>query len=182
MDSTPLGQSTPRSVYHHSNVQTPGESLYLSPDTGLDTTPDSSSRRRHESSPLTKLKEFLESRDTSTVRRRTGRRHVRKAQKAVGASAVLEEVAPSQSKDLWNSLVPSLNQQFSSNSKSEDEEVDNVLMNALTVSYSNAFTWDTRRQILSIMAHKASFRTLKKWISCLARYRFGTARKHVLLH
>lgn len=191
MDSTPLAQSTPTTVYHPSNVQTPGGSLYLPSDTSLDTTLDSSCRRRQESSPLTKLNEFLESRDVGPVRHavsipwkeaseRTRRRHVRKAQQAVGA--VLEEVAPSQSKDLWNSLVTSLNRQFSSDSESEDEEVDNVLMKALTECYSNAFTWDTRRQILSIMADKVSFRSLKKCIPGLTRYRFSTARKHVLLH
>lgn len=84
----------------------------------MDVTPDSSSRLCHESSPLTKLNEFLESGDISPVRHavsipwkeaseRTRRHHVRKAQQAVGA--VLEEVAPNQSEDLWNSLVPSLN-------------------------------------------------------------------------
>ena len=191
MDSTPLAQGTPTSVYYPSSVQTPGGSLYLPSDTSMDVTPDSSSRRRHESTSLTKLNEFLESRDISPVRHavsipwkeaseRTRRRHVRKAQQAVGA--VLEEVAPNQSEDLWNSLVTLLNRQFSSDSESEDEEVDNVLMNALTECYSNAFTWHTRRQILSIMADKVSFRTLKKWIPGLTRYRFSTARKHVLLH
>ncbi|KAL9957001.1 hypothetical protein ACROYT_G038578 [Oculina patagonica] len=119
-----------------------------------------------------------ESRDVSPVRHtvtisrneaseRTRRRHLRKAQQAVGA--VLDEVAPNQPGELWHSLVPSLNMQFSSDSESEDEEVDNVLINALTECYSNASTWDTRRQILSIMADKVTFRTLKKWIPGLTR-------------
>ncbi|KAL9970476.1 hypothetical protein ACROYT_G022855 [Oculina patagonica] len=98
---------------------------------------------------------------------RTRRRHLRKAQQAVGA--VLDEVAPNQPGELWHSLVPSLNKQFSSDSESEDEDLDNVLMNALTECYSNASTWDTRRQILSIMADKVTFRTLKKWIPGLTR-------------
>ena len=88
------------------------------------------------------------------------RRHLRKAQKAVGA--VLEEVACKLSETLWYSLVPSLNQQFSSDSESEEKDVDNVLMNALTECYSNASAWDTWRQILSIMADKVTFQTLKK--------------------
>ena len=111
---------------------------------------------------------------------RTRRRHLRKAQQAVGA--VLEEVAPKQSEKLWHVLVPSLNRQFPTDCESEDKDVDNVLMNALTECYSNASTWDTRRQILSIMADKVTFQTLKKWIPDLTGYRFSTARKHILLH
>ena len=60
--------------------------------------------------------------------------------------------------------------------------MDNVLINALTECYSNASTWDTRRQILSIMADKVAFQTLKKWIPHLIRYRFSIARKHTMLH
>ena len=111
---------------------------------------------------------------------RTRRRHLRKVKQAV--SAVLDEVALNQSEKLWHSLVPSLNQQFSSDSESEGEEVDNELMNALTECYRNASTWDTRRQILSKMADKATFRTLNKWIPDLTRYRFSIARKHTMLH
>ena len=122
--------------------------------------------RLDDSTPLTKLNEFLNGRDVSPVRNtvtfpwdevseRTRRRHLRKAQQAVGA--VLEEVAPKQLEKLWYSLVPSLNQQFYTDSESEDEDVDNVLMNALTECYSNANAWDTRQQILSIMADKVTF-------------------------
>ena len=99
----------------------------------------------------------------------TRRRHLSKTQQAV--SAVLEEVAPKQSEKLWYSLVPSLTQKVSTDSESEDRDVDNVLMNALTECYSNASSWDTRRQILSIMADQVSFQTLKKWIPDLTRYR-----------
>lgn len=157
----------------------------------MDVTPDSRSTRRDDSTPLTKLNEFLDSRDVSPVRHtvtvpwdeaseRTRRRHIRKAQQAVGA--VLEEVAPKQSEKLWHSLVPSLNRQFSTDCESEGKDVDNVLMNALTECNSNASTWDTRRQILSIMADKVTFQTVKKWIPDLTWYRFSTARKHTLLH
>ena len=102
---------------------------------------------------------------------RTFHCHLQKVKQ--GVSAVLDEVAPNQSETLWHSLGPSLNQQFSSDSESEGEEVDNKLMNALTECYSNASTWDIQRQILSIMADKATFRT---------RYRFSIARKHTILH
>lgn len=189
--AVPLAQSTPTPAYHPSNVETPGGSFYLPSLSSLDETPDSRSRRHDVSSPLAKMNEFLESKDVSPVRHpvsvplneaseRTRRRHLRKARQAV--SAVLEEVAPNQSKELWHSLVPSLNHQFLSGSESEDEDVDVILMNALSECYNNASTWDTRRQILSIMADKVTFRTLIKWIPGLTRYRFTAARKHTLLH
>ena len=189
--AAPVAQSTPAPVHCPSTVQTPGGSFYLPSDSTMDATTDCRSRSCDDSSPLTKLNKFLESKDVSPVRHtvrvpwnesseRTRRRHLRKAKQAV--SAVLDEVAPNQSEKLWHSLVPSLNQQFASDSESQDEDVDNVLMNALTKCYSNASTWDTRRQILTVMADKATFRTLNKWIPDLTRFRFSIARKHTMLH
>jgi len=186
-----MAQSTPASVYFGSRVQTLEGSLYLPSESSVDRTPDSRCTRRDDSTPLTELKEFLDSRDISPVRHtvtvtwddaseRTLRRHLPKAQQAVGA--VLEGVAPKQSEKLWYSLVPSLNEKFSPQSESEDTDVDNVVMNALTECYSNASAWDTRRQILSIMADKFTFQTLKKWILDLTSYRFSNARKQTMLH
>ena len=65
--ATPLAQSTPASVYFGSSVQTPGESFYLPSEPSLDVTPDSRSTWRDDSTPLTKLNEFFESRDVSPV-------------------------------------------------------------------------------------------------------------------
>jgi hypothetical protein len=139
-----------------------------------------------DTSPMKKLNEFLRSKDVSPIRHpvkisweeaseRTRRRHIRKAKQAV--QAVLEVVAPDQPEHLWQSVVKS----FSSD-KQEDDVVDQVLMNALTECYNNANSWETRRQILSIMADRVAFSTLKKWIPDLTRYRFSVARKHALIH
>ena len=127
--ATPVAQSTPAFAYFGSNVLTPGGSFYLPSESSLDVTADSRSLPgRDDSTPLTKLNEFLDSRDVSPVRntvtvpwdeasKRTRRRHLRKAQQAVGA--VLEEVAPKQSEKLWHALVPSLNRQLCSDCESE---------------------------------------------------------------
>ena len=40
----------------------------------------------------------------------------------------------------------------------------------------------TRRQILSIMADKASFAKIQEWIPGLTKYRYMMARQHILLH
>ena len=136
---------------------------------------------------------FLQSRDISPVRsqlktpwegasKRTRRRYVRKSSQAV--AAVLEEVAPNQSGQLWHSLVQSksLKQELYSDDDFGDDPVDNVFMEALAECYYNASNWETRRQILSIMADKVTFQTLKRWIPDVTRYRFSSARKHVLVH
>ena len=138
--------------------------------------------------PLEQLNTFLHSRDISPVRypmktdweeasERTRRRHIRKAKQAI--LAVLDEVAPNQCQQLWQSLVASksLEHQFSSDN---DEQVDEVLIGALAECYNNADNWQTRRQILSIMADKVSYKTLRTWVPNLTRYRFSAARKHVL--
>ena len=95
---------------------------------------------------------------------RTRRRHIRKANQVV--DAVLEEVAPNQSDQLWKSLVTSKSlDQHPVNDN--DERVDEVLMKALAECYRNASNWRTRRQILSIMADKVAYKALKKWIPTL---------------
>ncbi|KAK3712196.1 hypothetical protein QZH41_018426 [Actinostola sp. cb2023] len=144
--------------------------------------------------PLQKMNAFLHSRDISPVRspmetpweeasQRTRRRYLHKTKQVV--AAVLNEVAPNQSGQLWKSLVASksITQQLSSdNETDEDELVDNVFMEALAECYHNANNWETRRQILSIMSDKVKFQTLRNWIPDLTRYRFTCARKHVLIH
>ena len=93
---------------------------------------------------------------------------------------MLDEVAPNQSDQLWQSLVTS--KSFGQHPFNDDEErEDEVLMQALAECYRNANNWQTRRQILSIMADKVSYKALHKWIPNLTRYRLSEARKHILV-
>ena len=110
---------------------------------------------------------------------RTKRHHTRKAKQAV--DAVLDEVAPNQSDQLWQSLVTSRSLGQHPFSTDDEERADEVLMQALAECYRNANNWQTRRQILSIMADKVSYKALQKWIPNLTRYRFSEARKHILV-
>ena len=164
-----MAESTPSSL-PYLGLQTPATSIY-SPN-------EASEHDKRECKPLEMLNTFLETRDISPVRfplttqweeasERTRRRHLRKANQAV--DAVLEEVAPNQSGQLWKSLVASKSSDENP-SGNEREPVDEVLMEALAECYRNASNWQTRRQILSIMADKVSFKTLKKWIPNLTRY------------
>jgi hypothetical protein len=136
-----------------------------------------------------KLNTFLESRDISPIRyqlktpwdsvlERTQRYHTRKAKQVV--TAALEEIAPYDAENLWNSMATSMNtvQQF----PQEKDRLDITLIDALSECYKNANHWSTRRQILSIMADKVNLQMLQRWIPGLTRYRFNIARHHRLLH
>ena len=138
--------------------------------------------------PLEKLNDFLQSRDISPLRHvmrsqwedaseRTKRRYVRKTRQAI--NAVLEEVAPNQHHRLWEAIISK--PLDSQNPFEEQQNVDSVLMEALAQCYENASKWDTKRQILSIMADKVSYSTLQTWIPDLTRYRFTAAKKHILV-
>ena len=175
-----MAESTPSS-FPYLELQTPATSIY-SPN-------EANEHVERECKPLEMLNTFLETRDISPVRfplttqweeasERTRRRHLRKANQAV--DAVLEEVAPNQSGQLWKSLVASKSSDENP-SGNQREPVDEVLMEALAECYRNASNWQTRRQILSIMVDKVSFKTLKKWIPNLTRYQFSEARKHILV-
>ena len=130
----------------------------------------------------TNLIHFLASRDISPIRysmitpwdeaaERTKRFHTRKARQV--AITALEEIAP-QSADMLLSSLQS--------SKDDERDIDSTLMGVLVECYQNASHWSTRRQILSIMADKVSFKVVNTWIPNLSRYRYNIARHHILLH
>lgn len=175
--STPAHLFTPETP---SSTYKPPES---SDDSGDEATPSASTSRD-------KLNEFLSSRDISPIRsklnttwhftkERTKRHYTRKARQAV--HAVIEEIAPGETDSLWEALVSSrgIARQFPLDT---EDHADTTLIEALAECYNNAGHWSTRRQILSILADKVSFKVLKRWIPNLTRYRFSIARHHQLLH
>ena len=96
-------------------------------------------------------------------------------------TAALEDIAPNDTENLWNSLVKS--KRVTQQSTSEEEEpLDVILIEVLAECYNKAIHWSTRRQILSIIADKVSFQKLQRWIPGFTRYRFNIARHHRLLH
>ena len=126
-------------------------------------------------SPREKLNEFLTSRDISPIlhslakpwveaSERTKQYHTRKARQTV--NSCLNEIAPEDYEMLLSSLVKS---------KLEETTIDSSLMECLTECYNNATHWSTRRQILSIMADKLTFKDLQRWMPNIARH-------HLLLH
>ena len=129
-----------------------------------------------------KLNLFLASRDISPIRHvmvtpweeaaeRTKRFHRRKARLVVFAA--LQEIAPNSAEMLLNCLQ-------SSNEDASD--IDSTLLEVLVECYQNAEHWSMRRQLLSVMADKVSFKVLKTWLPNLSIYRFNIAQHHILLH
>ena len=138
------------------------------------------------------LNNFLASRDKSPIRsslstpwddagERTKRYYVKKASEVVAES--LKVIAGEESDKLWETLVSSraMKHHFTLAS-SGTEDVDLALLESLVECYNNATQWDTRRQILSIMVDKVSFKSLQRWIPNLTHYRFKIAKQHLLLY
>ena len=57
-----------------------------------------------------------------------------------------------------------------------------LYLEAIAETYKNAGSWDTRRQILSIMTATASFSTKREFIPGLSQYRYAVANLHRLQH
>ena len=134
------------------------------------------------------LNRFLQARDISLVRHvlsvpwndtqsRSKRRYVRKAEQCV--SAVLDVLAPKDSKCLWDELCERRGYLETTGGKSRK---DLELLEAFAESYFNAQHWSTRRQILSILSDKLSFKEVQEFIPTVTNYRYNIARHHTLLH
>ena len=109
---------------------------------------------------------------------RTKRYYTRKA--GQGVAEVVKDIAPAETGPLYRALCSSdvLRKQLSSDKDSEGDPVDETLMEALAECYREANHWETRRQILSIMADKVRYRKLVQYIPGLTRYRFTEAKRH----
>lgn len=141
------------------------------------------SQERNETNPRDQLNAFLSSRDVSPIRHslvtpwdeaseRTKRLHTRKAKQAV--EACIDEIAPQDQQNLLDAVLTF----YSTN----HEDFDSTLLDALTECYTNVNHWSTRRQILSIIADKVSYKDLQRWLPDITRYRYNIARHHQLLH
>ena len=139
--------------------------------------------------PIDHLNSFLRSRDISPIRYtlktpwndasgRTRRLHEHKAKQAV--SAVLSEIAPNDPDLLWESIMSSKQNETGNHPCSSG--LDKELMYTVTNCYKIANKWDSRRQILSIMADKVSLATIQQCIPGMRSYRFKVARQHAAVH
>ena len=87
---------------------------------------------------------------------------------------MVRDISPSESGPLFHEVISSdaLRHQLSSDEDSTyDECVDETLMLALAECYNAASSWETRRQILSIMADKVRYKKIIRYIPGLSKYR-----------
>ena len=178
----------------YSTPITPGGSLYIDDTcTSCEVTfEDLHSAQRDQSKPVDALNEYLHSRDASPIRsrlntpweiasERTRRYYIRKA--GQGVTAIMGDIAPNSPAQLFQATCSSQAIQRTLSSDEETETtVDETMLEALADCYHAAGSWETRRQILSIMADKLSFKKLKRWIPDLSNYRFTEAKRHCLMH
>ena len=97
---------------------------------------------------------------------------------------MVKDVAPYETGPLFRELCSSdsLRRQLSSDNDSDEETVDNTLMEALSECYQVASNWGTRRQILSIMADKVQYNKLLRFIPGLTKYCFTEGKRHGLTY
>lgn len=94
-------------------------------------------------------------------------------------STVMKTVSPDNAGILWQRLASSkgMNQALGVDELPRSEQ---VYLEALAEAYNNAVSWDTRRQVLSVMAGVGSFSHISRYIPGLTRYRFTVANLHGL--
>ena len=113
---------------------------------------------------------------------RTKHYYIRKTGQAV--SAVVSDIAPNNALQLSEAVCSS--SKMAGNYPTYEDlsgchGLDETLMIALAECYNAADCWETRRQILSIMADKMPLKRLQHWIPNITRYLFTEAKRHCLI-
>ena len=151
---------------------TPGQSLYEPSE--LSSPDDEVVLKQTRSRPLDPLNNYLASRDVSPVRSqlqtswedasaRTKRYYSRKVGQAV--EAVMKDVSPNNAGHLFNEVMSSqsLRRKLSGDDDDDVTHVDDTLLETFAEFYSAAGSWETRRQILSIMADQVTFKQIQRY-------------------
>ena len=163
------------------------DSPYIPETTGSSSASESSGSRDSQTLRRLKLNEFLSVSGKGTVSQpkkswdqlstRTKNVRISKAKDAVVAS--LEVISPENPASLWEALK---------SSKSLEAALcttpltlaDHKYLEALAETYQNANSWDTRRQVLSIMAVLVPYSVIKQFIPGITEYRIKVARQHTI--
>ena len=136
-----------------------------------------------------KLNEFLSVSGHTTVNQpkkswedlsiRTKGVRISKAKDAVVAS--LEVISPGNPAALWEALKRSQSVEKTLCTANQTP-MDQKYLEALAETYQNANSWDTRRQVLSIMAALIPYSVLQQFIPGITDYRIKESRKHAIQH
>jgi hypothetical protein len=108
---------------------------------------------------------------------RTKQRYIKKSSDII--STVLQTISTDNAGFIWQELIssPAMSTKLGIDLLSPLEK---SYLEALAESYHNAKSWETRRQILSIMSGVANYNHIVKFIPGLTRYRYSVANLHRL--
>lgn len=114
--------------------------------------------------------------DWDRVNEKTRKRYTQRSGEIV--STVLRIICPVNAPKIWNALQSSsmVNQQLGAHQPFLPSE--RAYLQAMAEAYSNSSSWDTRRQVLSVMAGVASFGAISEFIPGLTQYRYTMANLH----
>lgn len=93
--------------------------------------------------------------------------------------ATLHIISPDDPLSLWQGLRESQAVEKALGLESKEDE---KYLSALADTYDHAASWNTKRQILSIMADLVTSTVLKKYIPDITEYQIKTARKHKAMY
>ena len=115
--------------------------------------------------------------DFSSCSESTKQRYTRRSSDIV--AAVLKTISPENAGLIWRAMTStaSMNKLLGIE---EISQADQRYLEALTEAYNNADSWDTRRQILSVMTGVAGYKMLATFIPGLTTYRYTMANLHRL--
>ena len=119
-------------------------------------------------------------RDWENITERTRERYLQQTSEIV--SSVIGVISPANAPRLWKALQSTniVNSMLGVGEISHPSEV--AYLEVLAEAYKKASSWDTCRQVLSIMAGVASFKAISEFIPGLTQYRFTVAKLHGLQH
>ena len=89
----------------------------------------------------------------------------------------LEVIAPGDAGHLWTAVQSS---HCVETALGMDDNIDRKYLEALAETYQHATSWETRRQVLAIIAALVPYRDIQKFIPGLTDYRIKEARMHIL--
>ena len=96
--------------------------------------------------------------------------------------AALEVITPDDAGGLWEALKKSGEVDSALGVLSEVNPADDKYLKLLAETYQNAASWDTRRQVLSIMADLVPYSLLQRYLPGITEYRVKTARQHTVTY
>ena len=91
--------------------------------------------------------------------------------------SALETITPGDAGHLWTAVQSSRGVETA---LGIDDNIDRKYLEALAETYQHATSWNTRRQVLAIIADLVPYRDIQKFIPGVTDYRIKEARHHIL--